>query len=253
VLVREHWERHAAEWIRWARTPGHDYWYARFNLPRFLELVPPPGRLTIDLGCGEGRLARELDVRGHHVLGVDSAAAMVRAAAKASPAAKIVMADAGRLPLRAGIADLVVAFMSLFNIDDMPGAVREVQRVLVPGGRLCLAVVHPLASTGAFLDDDPDQRFVLTGSYFTPRAEPQVFERNGVSMTFCDRHLPLEAYVGALEDAGLLVEALREPQPDDAAVADHPALARRREVPMFLHVRAVKLPSRPPGESRQGP
>jgi hypothetical protein len=98
-----------------------------------------------------------------------------------------------------------------------------------------------------------DQRFVLTGSYFTPRAEPQVFERDGVSMTFCDRHLPLEAYVGALEDAGLLVEALREPQPDDAAVADHPALARRREVPMFLHVRAVKLPSRPPGESSQGP
>jgi hypothetical protein len=40
------------------------------------------------------------------------------------------------------------------------------------------------------------------------------------------------------------VEALREPQPDEAAVADHPTLARRRRVPMFLHVRAVKPPSR---------
>jgi SAM-dependent methyltransferase len=251
--MREHWERHAADWIRWARTPGHDYWYSRFNQPRFLELLPPPGRLTIDLGCGEGRLARELDVRGHRVLGVDSSAAMVRAAAQASPAAKVVVADAGRLPVRAGVADLVVAFMSLFNIDDMPGAVREVERVLVPGGRLCLAVVHPLASAGAFLDNDPDHPFVLTGSYFAPRAEPHTFERDGVSMTFCDRHLPLEAYIGALGDAGLLVEALREPQPDEAAVADHPTLAGRRRVPMFLHVRAVKPPSRSTGESGEWP
>ena len=102
---------------------------------------------------------------------------------------------------------------------------------------------------GAASRDHPDHPFVLTGSYFAPRAEPHRFERDGVSMTFCDRHLPLEAYIGALGDAGLLVEALREPQPDDAAVADHPTLAGRRRVPMFLHVRAVKPPSRSTGES----
>ena len=42
--------------------------------------------------------------------------------------------------------DLVLACMSLLDMDDFDGAVREIGRVLRPGGRLCLAVVHPFAS-----------------------------------------------------------------------------------------------------------
>lgn len=54
--LRQAWERHAPEWIAWARTPGHDsYW--KFHRESFLPLVPGPGRLTVDLGCGEGRVA----------------------------------------------------------------------------------------------------------------------------------------------------------------------------------------------------
>jgi hypothetical protein len=44
-------------------------------------------------------------------------------------------------------------------------------------------------------------------------------------MTLLDRHLPLEAYFLALQSVGLVVEAWREPRPDDAAVSDHPAMA----------------------------
>jgi SAM-dependent methyltransferase len=71
VSLREEWENNARDWIKWARTPGHDVYYWRLNLPRFLELLPPPGRLTIDVGCGEGRLGRELTHRGHLVVDVD--------------------------------------------------------------------------------------------------------------------------------------------------------------------------------------
>ncbi|HZA84288.1 MAG TPA: methyltransferase domain-containing protein, partial [Actinomycetes bacterium] len=130
-----------------------------------------------------------------------------RAAAQAlGSAARVVVADAARLPLASGAADLVVAFMSLLNVDDPPAAVGEVGRVLAPGGRLCVALLHPIASAGSFLQDDPDARFVLTRSYFEPSCEPQVFERGGLSMTFLDRHLPLEAYFAALQAAGLVVE-----------------------------------------------
>lgn len=48
--LRDACERHAEEWIAWARTPGHDHYFWRFNLPRFLELLPPPGRLTVEIG-----------------------------------------------------------------------------------------------------------------------------------------------------------------------------------------------------------
>jgi len=40
-----------AEWIAWAGTPGHDS-YEKFHRDAFLPLIPRPGRLTVDVGCG---------------------------------------------------------------------------------------------------------------------------------------------------------------------------------------------------------
>ena len=56
VSMREAWDRQAATWTMWTRTPGHDS-YRQFHGARFFELVPAPGRLTVDLGSGEGRVA----------------------------------------------------------------------------------------------------------------------------------------------------------------------------------------------------
>ena len=52
--LRAAWEMRAEQLIAWFRTPEHDsYW--RYHREQFLELLPPPGRLTLDIGCGEGR------------------------------------------------------------------------------------------------------------------------------------------------------------------------------------------------------
>jgi len=65
--LSDRWEARAAEWIAWARAPGHDsYW--RFHRDQFLKIVPAPGRRTVDIGCGEGRLTRHLKALGHHVV-----------------------------------------------------------------------------------------------------------------------------------------------------------------------------------------
>jgi hypothetical protein len=50
------WEEKAEEWATFARSPAHDHFFWEFNGPLFLDLVPPPGRLTVDVGSG--RLAR---------------------------------------------------------------------------------------------------------------------------------------------------------------------------------------------------
>jgi SAM-dependent methyltransferase len=232
------WEYHAAEFIAWARKPGHDsYW--QYHRDQFLELVPPPGRRTLDLGCGEGRLSRDLKAIGHDVVAVDVSPTMVAAAKSADADLDVHLADAAALPFDHSAFDLVVAFMSLQDIDDMEAAVAEAARVLEPGGRLCLAVVHPFSSAGRFAGDDAWSPFVVEGSYLGRFRYADNFVRDGLEMTFVSEHRPIEAYVGALTDAGLLVERLRETDVPDAGIV-RPRSRRWQRIPLFLHIRAVR-------------
>jgi SAM-dependent methyltransferase len=232
--TRAAWQEVAGDWIEWARTPALDHTFWGFNLPALLELVPPPGRLTVDVGSGEGRVGRELIRRGHTVVGVEGSAALAAAARAADPSFTVHVGDAARLPLADAAADLAVASMSLLNIDAMPAAVAEVARVLDRGGRFCLSLVHPQNSAKP-LGDHPG-----AGSYFAEYRYAEERERRGRRMTFHDIHRPLSAYSRALEDAGLLIEVLREPVPGPAYLAEHPEMERWTRSPCFLHVRALK-------------
>jgi 2-polyprenyl-3-methyl-5-hydroxy-6-metoxy-1,4-benzoquinol methylase len=60
MSLRDAWETQASDWVRWARSPELDDAFWRFHLPEFVRFVPAPGRLTVDVGCGEGRLGRVL-------------------------------------------------------------------------------------------------------------------------------------------------------------------------------------------------
>lgn len=57
------WEAKARDWARFARSPENDHSFWTFNGPRFLEPIPKPGRRTLDLARGEGRLGRPLPER----------------------------------------------------------------------------------------------------------------------------------------------------------------------------------------------
>jgi SAM-dependent methyltransferase len=227
----EAWQRNAEDWIRWAREPGHDsYW--RFHREAFLSLVPPPGRLTLDLGCGEGRVSRDLRALGHRVVGVDVSERMVEAAREADPGGEYVVADARSLPFPDAHGDLAVAFMSLMDVNDMPGAVRELARVLEPGGRTVVAVVHPLNSAHRLDRERPENDLVLLHDYFDRRRYSDAIERDGLQMTFESRHWTVQDYAEALTGAGLVLDAVRE-------VRD-PGHVRWSRYPLFLHLRALR-------------
>lgn len=213
----------ATAWADLVRGDG-DAAFA-WNAQAFLELVPDPEGITLDLGCGEGRLARELVRRGHRVLGVDASQTLVRMAADADPESEYRVADAEDLPLDDASVDLVIAFMTLQDIADAAAAIAESARVLNSGGRLCAALVHPVATAGEF--EAGDDTFVLRKSYFGafmrefPLAET----------TVKSYHRPLEYYVRAMVENGLTLDALRE------------LPTRRRSpgrIPMFLHLRGTK-------------
>jgi len=236
--LSEAWEENASAWIAWAREPGHDsYW--QFHRDLFLELVPPPRGRTLDIGCGEGRVARDLAALGHEVAGVDSSPTMLAAAREAAPELELHLADAADLPFADGSAGLAVAFMSFQDVDDLDGAIREVARVLAPGGHLCLAIVHPLSSAGSFRVRTATSPFVIAGSYLDESVADDTFERDGLTMRFVSRHRPLHAFTDALAANGLLIERLREPAlPEFAFSGEHSR--RWRRIPIFLHLRALK-------------
>ena len=240
MSLRDAWDDAAGEWLAWSRTPGHDsYW--KFHGAAFLRLAPAAGRLTVDIGCGEGRVGRDLATAGHRVVGVDASWTLAHAAARHPDAGgAVVVGDAASLPLRSDVADLAVAFMSLQDVDDFAAAIAEASRVLSDDGVFVMAITHPLNTAGSFLEDDGDAHpaFVITDSWFEPRRTHDQVVREGLAMTFHSEHRSLQAYADALADAGFLIERIVEvadPDPDD----------RWHRLPLFLHVRAVKAASGP--------
>ncbi len=206
--VSRAWEENAAQWIAWARTPGHDAFWEQ-TWPALRRILPPPGARTLDLGCGEGRAGRLLVEMGHRVVGVDRSPTLARAAATAEPGLTVLLADAAVLPLADGCVDLVVACMSLLDIDDLEGAVREVRRVLRPGGSLCLTLVHPFLSAQ---DEETvhTDAFEVTRPYLEARRYVDRIERDRLPMTFVSMHRPLRAYTDALFSCGMVVSRLDE-------------------------------------------
>jgi SAM-dependent methyltransferase len=228
-VSRAHWDEQAENWAAWARTPDFDaYWeYA----PAFFELVPAPQRRTLEVGCGEGRVTRDLAKRGHRVFAVDATARLIGLARGADAGNHYLRCDAAALPFADGAFDLAVFYNSLMDIDDMETAVREAARVLRPGGVMCACVTHPVADAGRFESGDDDARFVIEGSYLGPRHWLQIpIERDGLHMVFAGWAYPLEGYFGALERAGFGIEAVREPAGD----------GRWGRIPAFLMWRAAK-------------
>ena len=238
--MREGWESEARNWALVARTPGLDRAHEDINLPPFLDLLPGPGRRTLDLACGEGRRSPRLASLGHRVVGIDASPTMVRLAVTHQNRQTALLADAARLPFRDEEFDLVVAYMCLHDIDAMPQAVHEAARVLERSGHLCVALPHPINTAGNFPAREAAAPFVISGSYLDAARANWVLDRAGVRMTFHSEHRPLESYTRALEAGGLLIEAVREVKPPGPVVARDPAAGRWLRIPLFLHLRAVK-------------
>jgi SAM-dependent methyltransferase len=233
------WEDRAQQWLAWARTPEFDgYWGYR---DAFFALVPPPGRRTLEIGCGEGRVSRDLTARGHRVTALDASPTLLDAARERDSAAEYVLAAAEALPFPDASFDLAVIYNVLMDVADMPAAVAEAARVLTPGGCLCACVTHPFADAGRWADvDDPDSPFLVEGSYLEARRFDLPMERGGLTMRFDGMAYPLEDYARAVEAGGLVIEALREP-PATGTLGHRPegeSWRRWRRIPNFLMWRA---------------
>jgi SAM-dependent methyltransferase len=233
----EHWSRVSSEWIEWARAPNHDaFWAYRDS---FIAFVGRGDGEALDVGCGEGRVSRELKACGYRVTAADPVPELVNAAKEAQSADDYAIAPGSNLPFEDARFDLVVAYNVLMDVEDVPATLKEIKRVLRPAGMLVISIVHPFCDRGRFTTTEATSPFVIQDGYFGSKRFEGTEERDGLRMHFAGWSRPLEAYVTALEDAGLAITSLREPVPRVGDLSD--SMQRWSRMPLFLWLKARPL------------
>jgi ubiquinone/menaquinone biosynthesis C-methylase UbiE len=223
----QHWRANARQWIRWARKPGHDaYWAYR---DQFRDFLPPPGPSTLEIGCGEGRISRDLTAAGHNVTAIDISPELIDAAKEARSARHYHVADAAALPFSNNNFDCVVAYNVLMNVPDLTAVVKESARVLAMDGHLVISIVHPFIDRMIF-PDKASNLFEFSDSYFAISRFDEAATEAGLTMHFAGWSRPLQDYAQALTDAGLAIVKLLEPH--------HPRHDRWSHLPLFLWIDA---------------
>jgi len=176
-------------------------------------LGPVGGRRVLEVGCGAAASARWLLTQGADVVAVDLSAGMLRHAAAAAERTglhpPLIQCDALALPLRDASFDLAfTAFGAVPFIDDSAGVMREVFRVLRPGGRWVFSATHPMR--WIFLDDPGEDGLRAVHSYFDRR--PYVEYDVDGRPTYVEHHRTLGDRIRELVAAGFVVRDLIEPE-----------------------------------------
>jgi SAM-dependent methyltransferase len=171
------------------------------------------GRRVLEVGCGAAMCSRWLRTAGAEPVALDVSGAMLRhaavAAGRSGVAVPLVQADAQRLPFAAGSFDLAcTAFGAVPFVADSAAVMREVARVLRPGGRWVFATTHPLR--WVFPDDPGPAGLTARTPYFD--RTPYVEVDGAGEPVYVEHHRTLGDRVRELVAAGLRLVDLIEPE-----------------------------------------
>jgi len=171
------------------------------------------GRRVLEVGTGAGQCSRWLTTRGAGPVGIDLSAGQLaharRLDAGTGVATVLVQADAVRLPFADASFDLACsAFGAVPFVADSAAVLREVARVLRPGGRFVFSVTHPIR--WCFPDDPGPAGLTATMSYFDRRPYVEQDER-GIP-TYVEHHRTIGDRIREIVAAGLSVVDVVEPE-----------------------------------------
>jgi len=210
--------------------------------PVMLELAGDlVGRRVLDLGCGDAAFGRVVLVHaGSAYLGVEGSRNMAALASEtlAGTSGQVLHCAIEDWEAPAAAFDLAVARLSLHYLADLAPVFAQVYQALADGGRFVFSVEHPVITScdrgwpeGTLRQDWMVDDYFVTG----------VRENTWMGGTVRKYHRTVEDYFRALQEAGFVVEQLRESRPQREQFADEQTYARRMRIPLFLFLAGRKV------------
>jgi len=224
------WER-LADW--WLSEVVDDTAYRDDVLPLALEMFDAPPGAVLDIGCGEGRVMRELADRG--VVGCDASTELLEVAtADSRPGVRARLPDLSWL--RAESIAGAIAVMVVEHIAAIDRLFAEAARVTRVGGTLTAVMNHPAYTaprSGPIVDQSDGEILWRWGPYFS---HAEATEPAGDDfVTF--HHRPLGEFLTAAANAGWSLERLEERPLNLETIAGNPGLIGQEHFPRLLGIR----------------
>ena len=257
IEVGRYWDANAEAWTKLSRA-GYDRSRDTFNTPQFLAILPEVrGLCGLDIGCGEGHNTRLLADRGARMTGLDISAKFVEYARQSEQESPLGIeyhnASAHALPFPEASFGFATAFMSLMDMPNPESAVREVFRVVRPGGFFQFSICHPCFQTWRWqwvLDEAGQKIGIVCGDYFDRHdgqteewifgATPDELKRRYPKFRIPRFFRTLSEWMNMLIDAGFTITRVQEPAPDEQAVRRGEAHPHDRLFAWFLHMQCRK-------------
>jgi len=243
---------------------GSEY-HRHVVLPGVMKLLAlREGERFLDIACGQGvlcRLAREKSAV--ETTGVDAAESLIELARQRGPAdIRYHVGDARDLSfLPESHFNSAACVLAIQNIDPIKPVCDGVARILSLGGRFVIVMMHPCfrgaKETSWVWDEQKRVQYRRVDRYLIPRKSPIVTHPGAGDKSYTwTFHRPIENYIKALRQAGLLIDAIDEwtshKKSDSGPRAGAENLARK-EIPMFMCIRAVRVSPPLPGNERSFP
>lgn len=253
--VGRYWDANADAWVELERA-GCNVSRDHINDPAFLELVPDvTGLCGLDVGCGPGYTTRLVAERGARMFALDISRRFLSHAVqqerKDPRGIRYLRASALELPLADAAFDFAMGTMSFMDMPETERLIREVQRVLRPGGFLQFSILHPCFTQvrkGAWVRDVGGRKVAFQVADYWDREQGWVEEWTfgAAPRELLDRLQPfriprfartLEDWLNLLADGGFVLERVREPRLTEEQLEQRPDLCDTRIVPWFMLLR----------------